>query len=120
MKERKDDGNSQVDIVAVLLHYGASPTISQLSTGEHSVRCPFHDDSTASGSVHTGLGLYNCHACGIGGDGLKIIMKQEGIGFGEAVEFARSVLGQSVQNIPDTTKKGSKGKSRKPRRFISV
>lgn len=110
----------QVDIVTVLLHYGATERIDQLATTWRPIKCPFHDDKMASGSINVALGAYKCHACQMSGDGIKIIELQEGIGYGEAIEFARKVLGQSVTNVPHTTEKRSSRKPRKPRRFISV
>ncbi len=37
------------------------------SRREASVKCPFHDDGTASMSVNLERGAWFCHACGIGG-----------------------------------------------------
>jgi DNA primase len=97
-----------ISIAAVLEHYGGF--ISVPETGWRSVRCPFHDDRTASGSINIELNGYRCHACGISGDGIKIIEDQEHIDFEAACEFARSVLGASVEDVPRAAK------GRKPRR----
>jgi len=97
-----------VSIAEVLEHYGGF--VSVPDTGWRAIRCPFHDDKTASGSVNLELGAYRCHACGITGDGIKLIQRQENLDFGGAIEFARSVLGASVEDISPPASK------RKPKR----
>jgi len=42
------------------------------------IRCPFHDDSHPSCSVHKLSGLYNCFACGAKGNAIHLIMELEG------------------------------------------
>lgn len=37
------------------------------SGGWQAVRCPFHDDRRASGSINPDKGFYRCHGCGVNG-----------------------------------------------------
>lgn len=108
-----------LNILDVLAHYGANTSRISM-VGWKSIKCPFHGDSTASASVNVDLGAFKCHTCGMTGDAIKLIREQEKIGYDEAVEFSRQVLGKSHESIPRTTTRGSKGKQRKPRRFISI
>ena len=46
----------------------------QGSGTELNARCPLHDDRTASMSVNTEKGFYNCHGCGASGDAWTYLM----------------------------------------------
>lgn len=96
----------ELDIADVLNYYGAKTVPT--GVGWHSVNCPFHGDTHASGRVNVELGAYKCHGCGMSGDAIKLIEDKEGIGFKEACEFARSVLGQSVTPVQRTVSKQAK------------
>lgn len=51
------------------------------------VKCGFHHDTRASGSIYTGEDgshRYRCHACGASGDAIDLLQRVRGIGFGEA------------------------------------
>lgn len=61
-------------------------SFSDLSSGEASALCPFHDDEHPSFSVNLDTGLWHCHAgCG-GGDVYSFVMKRYGVRFSEAVK----------------------------------
>ena len=49
------------------------------------VRCPLHDDHNPSMSLDTGRGLWFCHPCAEGGDGIKLYMRARRLNFAEAV-----------------------------------
>ena len=49
------------------------------------VRCPLHDDNNPSMSLDTDRGLWFCHPCAEGGDGIRLYMRARRIAFGEAV-----------------------------------
>src|SRR6266702_1807460 len=85
-------------IIAVLEHYGAVSVPH--GTGWRSMRCPFHQDSVKSGSIHAERGIFNCHACHMSGDAVTLIRKHEHMDRSAALEFSRSVLGQSIEDIP--------------------
>src|SRR5262249_54188855 len=48
-------------------------------------RCPFHDDRHPSLRLDLGKGLWHCFPCGIGGDGIALVMRLRGLSFAEAV-----------------------------------
>ena len=49
--------------------------------------CPFHDDHNPSMQVNPERQTYKCWSCGEGGDCYSFVMKYEGVGFREALEF---------------------------------
>ncbi len=75
-------------IVKVLKHYGADRVPE--GRGWRAMRCPFHDDTNASASVNNGE-AFHCHACGVSGDALKIIMEQESCDFPTALKLAEDM-----------------------------
>jgi DNA primase len=100
---------TDLSIAAVLRHYGADVDVPD--TGWRPIKCPFHSDRTASASVNIEIGGFRCHGCGISGDGIKIIEDQEHIDFEAALEFAREVLDQSMEEVSQKSRK-----ARGPRR----
>ncbi len=48
--------------------------------------CPFHDEKSPSFHVRPGKG-YHCFGCGEGGDVISFLMKHDGLGFQQAVEY---------------------------------
>lgn len=48
--------------------------------------CPFHGEKTPSFNVHPQKQMFHCFGCGIGGDVITFIMKQENLPFVEALE----------------------------------
>jgi hypothetical protein len=51
------------------------------------VRCPFHDDRHASASLSLGHQRFNCHACGVRGDAIDLVMEDQRITIKEAVAW---------------------------------
>ena len=80
------------DIVLVLRHYGANPP---RTTGQVNLKCPFHNDTHSSASFNTKENIFNCFACGMNGNSLQIIAKQERVDIREAKSFAEGITGQS-------------------------
>jgi len=80
------------DIVLVLKHYGANPS---RTSGQVNLKCPFHDDTHSSASFNTKENIFNCFACGMNGNSLQIIAKQERVDIREAKSFAEGITGQS-------------------------
>jgi DNA primase len=87
----------KLSIEDVLTHYGATNVPTSLRW--RAIKCPFHEDRSASASVSTDQGRFKCFACDINGDGLDIIQSQEGLDFVGAVEFAENILGASVGTL---------------------
>jgi DNA primase len=49
--------------------------------------CPFHSEKTPSFTVNTERQFFKCYGCGAGGSVFTFIMKQEGMGFPDAVRL---------------------------------
>ena len=84
------------DIVAVLKHYGANIT---RASGQVNIKCPFHNDSHASASFNTRQNIFNCFACGMQGNSIQIIAKQERCDIREAKSIAEGITGQSNDQV---------------------
>jgi DNA primase len=84
------------DIVAVLKHYGANIT---RSSGQVNVKCPFHNDSHASASFNTIDNIFNCFACGMNGNSIQIIAKQERVDIREAKSIAEGFIGEGYGEV---------------------
>ena len=52
---------------------------------ELAVRCPLHEDRHPSLRLNPGKGMWFCHPCGEGGDGLRLFMQVRRVDFAEAV-----------------------------------
>lgn len=98
---------SKHDIVKVLEHYGF--TISTNRGGWVSVRCVFHNDHVKSARLNIELGGFRCFACDMAGDVYSIIMKREGVNYGEALKVAERITGESNGEL-----------RRKPKRSTAV
>ena len=79
------------DIVAVLKHYGAN---IMRASGQVNIKCPFHNDSHASASFNTRNNIFNCFACGMQGNSIQIIARQEGCDIREAKSIAEGITGE--------------------------
>ena len=91
------------NITAILEHYGATvPT----RNGWAKMKCPFHNDSHASSAVNLQENIFKCHGCQYKGDGYKIIMDKEGVGFREAVIIAEGILDARGEVLPQRTTRG--------------
>jgi DNA primase len=101
-----EEAKPELTIADVLVHYGAESVPSGI--GWHTMKCPFHEDSTNSAGVNTGVDAFTCHACPYSGGPISLIMRKESLGREEAHEFARSVLGASVSRIQRSVSKSGK------------
>ena len=84
------------DIVTVLRHYGANPP---RSSGQVNIKCPFHDDTHSSASFNSKNNIFNCFACGMQGNSLQIIAKQERVDIREAKSIAEGITGESSSKV---------------------
>lgn len=84
------------DIAVVLQHYGA--TVRRTS-GQVNIKCPFHDDTHSSASFNTRENIFNCFACGMQGNSLQIIAKQERVDIREAKSIAERITGQGGNQV---------------------
>lgn len=88
--------NDLPNIGRVLEHYGAT---LRRTSGKGPVKCPFHDDANASAGIDFKSNIFNCLACGVGGNSLQIIARQEGVGIREAKSIAEGITGQSNTEV---------------------
>jgi DNA primase len=85
-------------IEAVLDKYGCDYDPGK--GGNQQVKCPFHEDTHASASVNLDKGLFNCYGCAVAGDGIELLMDQEGLEFLEAKRLAEELAGQDGRQVP--------------------
>ncbi len=52
-------------------------------------RCPFHEDDTASLSIHPGKNVFHCFGCGAKGNVVDWVMQERKVSFRHAVEILR-------------------------------
>jgi len=74
--------------------------------------CPFHGDENPSATISLVRNAFKCFACGEKGDALAIIMRKEGIGYLQALDFAERLQPGSREALRNST-------ARKPRRSAS-
>ena len=64
--------------------------------------CPFHNEKTASFSVHAGKQIFHCFGCGAGGDVFKFVREYENMTFPEAVRSLAERAGMQVPEEDDS------------------
>src|SRR5690606_12191273 len=91
------------------------------------ILCPLHPEDRPSASVSPEVNYWQCHAWDISEDSWDIVMREQGIGFREAVEWAdarfgggsevlpRAVPGEPSRGIPDRPRFGRRGEQVYPR-----
>jgi DNA primase len=62
--------------------------------------CPFHQEKTASFSVHPVKQIFHCFGCGVGGDVFKFIMLIENLSFPEALRRVAEKSGVKLKERP--------------------
>jgi DNA primase len=72
-----------VDIVSVIGEY---VRLRKSGTQRYMGLCPFHNEKTASFTVHAVKQFYICFSCGAKGDVIKFVMEKEGVSFFEALK----------------------------------
>ena len=93
--------NSKHDIGPVLEHYGFTLPLNR--HGWITVRCAFHNDKVKSARLNLDNGGFRCFACDMSGDVYSIIMKKEGVNYGEALKIAERITGKSNGELRNTT-----------------
>jgi DNA primase len=78
-----DQVKSAVDIVGVV---GEHVRLRKAGPNRYMGLCPFHQEKTASFTVHVTHQFYKCFSCGVGGDVFNFVMEIEGITFPEALK----------------------------------
>lgn len=72
---------------------GAHVSLKPAGVGSMKGLCPFHDERSPSFHVRPQVGRYHCFGCGEGGDVIAFVMKVDGLGFAEAVEYLAGRVG---------------------------
>ena len=80
----------------VLIHYGAN---LRAGTGQVNLRCPFHGDTHQSGTANLEKNIFICFACGVQGNSLQIIARQENVSINEAKRIAERIVGESSGEV---------------------
>jgi DNA primase len=97
--------NSKHDIGKVLEHYGFE--IPHGRKGWITVRCAFHGDRVKSARLNLDNGGFRCFGCDMAGDVYSLIMKKEGVGYGEAKQIAERITGESNGELRAKPKRNS-------------
>lgn len=93
-------------ISPILEHYGFEPV--EDGRGWHPVKCAFHGETDASASViTTEEQAFNCHACGMRGNAVQLIMKKEDLGYRQALARAEGITGDSGIQVHGQRRQGS-------------
>ena len=86
----------QADIVRVVGDY---VKLKKAGAQNYSGLCPFHNEKTASFSVHATRQFYHCFGCGESGDVFSFVQKIENITFPEAVRAVAQKLGIALPKV---------------------
>ena len=88
--------NDLPSVKAVLEHYGAS---IRRDHGQTNLKCPFHGDTHQSGTANLDENIFICFACGVQGNSLQLIARQEGCDIREAARIAEGFTGVSSTQL---------------------
>jgi DNA primase len=92
----KDNLKQQADIVRIVGEY---VKLKKAGAQNYAGLCPFHNEKTASFSVHATRQFYHCFGCGASGDVFSFVQKIENITFPEAVRTVAQKLGIALPKI---------------------
>jgi DNA primase len=62
--------------------------------------CPFHNEKTPSFVVNPSKQIFHCFGCGVGGNVVSFIMKQERCEFPEAIRFLAQRVNVEIPQDP--------------------
>ncbi len=89
-----DEVKDRLDIVELIQSYVPLKKAGRNYKG----LCPFHSEKTPSFVVFPDTGTWHCFgACGTGGDAFSFIMRQENLGFGEALQILAQRAGVELE-----------------------
>jgi DNA primase len=104
------DVDEKPDIEAVLEYYAGIENrtfIVRQAAGRPKVNCPFHDDDHPSAVLDLENGRFRCYACDApSGDSIDVIRGREGLGFDDAVQWARDHVGYEGGEVQDPSSHG--------------
>ncbi len=95
-----DEIRSRVDMVELV---GQSVNLKRAGENWKGL-CPFHTEKTPSFTVNPKRGIFHCFGCGVGGDAFGFLMRQDRLGFPEAVRTLAQRAGVELptQRTPET------------------
>lgn len=77
----------------------AGVTVRWARGGWQPVKCPYHEDRTASASVNVDKDRFHCFACDISEDLVGLMRKDRGVGYVEAVAQAAKEFGTGAERM---------------------
>jgi DNA primase len=86
----------QADIVRIVGDY---VKLKKAGAQNYSGLCPFHNEKTASFSVHATRQFFHCFGCGVSGDVFAFVQKIENTTFPEAVRAVAQKLGIALPKV---------------------
>jgi DNA primase len=92
------DIKNNLSLATILQHYNLKADKNNM------LRCPFHDDNTASLQVNPTQNKYKCHACDKKGDVIQFVQDYEKLTKREAILKCVTIIGQVVTNVPSIAK----------------
>ncbi len=93
---REDDIADVRDKARIEEVIGQYVTLKPAGGGALKGLCPFHDEKSPSFHVRPGKG-YHCFGCGEGGDVISFLMKHDGLGFADAVQYLADKYGVQLR-----------------------
>lgn len=90
------DIKSKLTLSEVLINYNLNPNKNNM------LRCPFHEDSTASLQVSFSQNKYKCHACDKKGDVIQFVQDYEKLTKHEALKKCTAMI-QTIQPVQKAT-----------------
>ena len=92
----KETVKQQADIVRIVGDY---VKLKKAGAQNFSGLCPFHNEKTASFSVHASRQFFHCFGCGVSGDVFAFVQKIENITFPETVRLVAQKLGIPLPKV---------------------
>jgi len=93
-----DEIKARIDLADLISSYGVQ---LRRAGADYKACCPFHHEKTPSFVIHPAQGYYHCFGCGEKGNAFSFVMKQEGLGFGEAARKLAQQCGVKVEEKAD-------------------
>jgi DNA primase len=87
------------DIVEIIGNYTALKKAGR----NFKALCPFHNEKTPSFVVNPDKQIFHCFGCGVGGNAVGFLMRQEHLEFPEAVRFLANKAGIVIPEDESTT-----------------
>jgi DNA primase len=86
------------DIVEIIGNYTALKKAGR----NFKALCPFHNEKTPSFVVNPDKQIFHCFGCGVGGNAVGFLMRQEHLEFPEAVRFLANKAGVVIPEVEST------------------